>query len=208
LGNYTLETIGDLTGLSAPYKALCEQLTEQKTDKQTEITAAQEEKTELEELKASVNRSLYTRPISDKLRKIFEYQKELKDQTLFLSVHSNSTDQVNGTVSGTMNYFVQPSTTDRSPYGVYTHQYDTSARYNASIKIASATARAAGTKLVSGGTMNDNNICILRETNLVSTLVEMAYINNASDRAKLTSPAYQQRFANGIVQGVYDYFGT
>ena len=98
-----------------------------------------------------------------------------------------------------MNYFVQPSTTDRSPYGVHLP-----VRYLGALQRLHQDRQRHGAGCGHQAGLRRNHERqqhrILRETNLVSTLVEMAYINNASDRAKLTSPAYQQRFANGIVQ--------
>ncbi|ALV21555.1 N-acetylmuramoyl-L-alanine amidase [Carnobacterium antarcticum] len=47
---------------------------------------------------------------------------------------------------------------------------------------------------------------VIRETNMPAVLLELGFIDNASERSKLVTNNYQEKLANGIVQGIVDYF--
>ena len=47
----------------------------------------------------------------------------------------------------------------------------------------------------------------LRHTTLPAALVEVGYLSCPAEREKLQDPAYQDRIAEGIVQGILDYLG-
>lgn len=46
------------------------------------------------------------------------------------------------------------------------------------------------------------NFCVLRETNMPAVLVELAFISNDTERAKLVSPESQKDFATAIKAGI------
>ena len=50
------------------------------------------------------------------------------------------------------------------------------------------------------------NLWVLRSPDIPSLLIETGYLSNPSEARKLASPAYQQRLADAIVQGVMNYF--
>lgn len=51
------------------------------------------------------------------------------------------------------------------------------------------------------------NLHVTRETNMPAVLLETAFINNPEDEKKLFDPAFQDRVADAIVAGIYEYFG-
>lgn len=48
---------------------------------------------------------------------------------------------------------------------------------------------------------------VTRETNMPAVLLEPAFINNPDDEKKLFDPTFQDRVADAIVAGIYEYFG-
>ena len=46
---------------------------------------------------------------------------------------------------------------------------------------------------------------VLSQNNITAVLVEVGYISNAKERAKLTQKAYQTKIAKSIYQGLKDY---
>jgi N-acetylmuramoyl-L-alanine amidase len=52
----------------------------------------------------------------------------------------------------------------------------------------------------------DSNYAVLRETNLTSALIEMGFITNHQDRARLQSAAGQQQMADSIAEAVYRFY--
>ena len=61
---------------------------------------------------------------------------------------------------------------------------------------------AVGTK--DNGVRTNPSLYVLRRTTMPAILVELGYITNAADAAKLRDN--QQEFADGIYQGVLEYF--
>ncbi len=51
------------------------------------------------------------------------------------------------------------------------------------------------------------NIHVTRETNMPAILLEVGFINHLDDEKKLFDPAFQDRVADAIVAGIYEYFG-
>ncbi|EGO63211.1 N-acetylmuramoyl-L-alanine amidase family protein [Acetonema longum] len=47
---------------------------------------------------------------------------------------------------------------------------------------------------------------VLRNNAVPSVLVEMGFVTNAAEAAKLKTPSYQQRLAEGVYQGIIRYF--
>ena len=51
-----------------------------------------------------------------------------------------------------------------------------------------------------------STLAVLRETNLVSAIVEMGFLSNADDRTDLLSPSGQDNIAAGIAEGVRRWY--
>lgn len=108
---------------------------------------------------------------------------------LFVSIHVNSAGSPAG--SGTETY------------------YDSSKNANSAEsrelaeEIQKQLIALAGTK---NRGVKDNSYYVIREQNIPSVLVELGFISNAEDRAKLASPEYHEIFAQAIFQGIYNYY--
>lgn len=62
------------------------------------------------------------------------------------------------------------------------------------------------------GTNNDKvrqgSLALVRNTNALSILIEVAYMINPEDNAKLIDTAFQQQCAKSIADGIEKYFTT
>lgn len=56
--------------------------------------------------------------------------------------------------------------------------------------------------------VKEAGFAVLRNTNMTSVLVETAFIDSASDAAKLADSYCQQLFADSIARGICDYYGV
>lgn len=109
---------------------------------------------------------------------------------LFVSVHVNAAPQA-------------PSANGAETY------YDTSE--NANGNESKELAQEIQKQLVALAGMNDRGarnsaFYVVREQNIPSVLVELGFITNSGDFAKLASPEYYEIFAEAIYQGIYNYY--
>lgn len=109
----------------------------------------------------------------------------------FISIHCDSTPKPNS-ASGTTTYF---------------HASDPDGR-----ALAQAIQKhlAAVTGLPNRGARSDTSIyqsgfAVLRRSQMPAVLIEVAYINHDTDRAKLKDPKFQQRVAEAIVAAIKAY---
>ena len=102
---------------------------------------------------------------------------------IFISVHNNSTPTRNSG-SGTQTYFRTPQ----------------------SIPLAAAMHEelVKALELRDGGVRN-GNYAVIRESKMPSVLLEIAFINNLKEEQLLNSPAFRQKAAEGILNGVRRY---
>lgn len=107
------------------------------------------------------------------------------DADVFVSLHSNAA--VNA-----------PSFT-----GIYTYYYPTSRR-GAQLAQSIQAPLCAITGAIDRGTESADFV-VLRETNMCAVLVEMGFMSNSGELQKLTTPAYQDKLAAGIAQGIAAY---
>jgi N-acetylmuramoyl-L-alanine amidase len=103
----------------------------------------------------------------------------------FISIHGNANP--NPAINGTE---------------VYLYQFGTQAQWMAQ-RLMDGITSAVGTR--NNGIRLNPGLYVLRRTQMPSLLVELAYLTNTSDAAKLRDRQYQ--FANGIYQGILKYFG-
>ena len=52
----------------------------------------------------------------------------------------------------------------------------------------------------------DNAFYVVREQNIPSVLVELGFITNTDDYAKLASPEFHEIYAQAVYQGIYNYY--
>lgn len=103
----------------------------------------------------------------------------------FISIHANSTGKV-GSATGTETLYTRE---ESKPLANIIHKH-----------------LIAATGLADRG-VKYQNIHVTRETNMPAILLEVGFINHPEDEKKLFDPAFQDRVADAIVAGIYEYFG-
>ncbi len=130
------------------------------------------------------------------LNKIFEYQKDrFFEDFVFVSVHHNGPHGY-----GTYTYAMS---NESNP--VYYREYDQSAIDMLAIRLQAAMVRGGG--FVNRG-IRYNDFFMLRETNIVSGLLEIAYLHNKYDRKKLLDQKIMESVTDELVLGIESYFYT
>lgn len=179
-------------------------------------TAAQNNINELNNLKAHMNNVIEanekagryfntpystSRPIADVLKRIFEYENtpEIYENVIFISIHSNADDST--ATNGTVVYYINNSFADSKNY--YTNYSNVKRNEKLSTLLCNQVAAAGGFK---NRGLLVNDFYMIREINMPSALIEVAFHTNTSDRAKLSDNNYRKRIANGIAYGVIEYF--
>lgn len=104
---------------------------------------------------------------------------------IYLSIHANSF--VNRTVGGTATYYYQKS------------QYDAMLAQN----IQAGVVQSAG---LSNRGVFPQNFYVIKRTLMPAALVEMGFISNPDEEKLLNDPVFQQKVAQGIVQGMDRFF--
>jgi N-acetylmuramoyl-L-alanine amidase len=102
----------------------------------------------------------------------------------FISIHANSTGKV-GSATGTETLYTRE---ESKPLATIIHKH----------LIAATGLKDRGVKY--------QNIHVTRETNMPAILLEVGFINHPDDEKKLFDPAFQDRVADAIVAGIYEYF--
>jgi N-acetylmuramoyl-L-alanine amidase len=110
---------------------------------------------------------------------------------LFISIHNDSTPHLNS-ASGTTTYY---------------HAADPSSR---ALAVCVQDAVRAVTGLPSKGALSDSvlyasGLAVLRNSTMPAVLCEVAYINNSGDRSRLVDPAFQERVAQAMCDGLRSY---
>lgn len=109
---------------------------------------------------------------------------------LFVSIHSNAMEEGYEHINGTM-VFYGAAKDKENPW--------VSSKALAG-NILTDLTEAIETK--NQGVQNGDQLAVIRGTVAPAVLVELAFITNPEDRAKLVSPEYQQKAAQGIVSGI------
>ncbi len=110
---------------------------------------------------------------------------------VFVSIHANS---FNGSANGSETYY-----------------YGNSRATNPNIDDSKMLAAKIQDRLVVAMKTIDRgdkhgNFHVIRENTMPAILVELAFIDNKSDNAKLASPTYRQEAAEAIYLGIVDYY--
>ncbi|NLW06572.1 MAG: SH3 domain-containing protein [Clostridia bacterium] len=112
---------------------------------------------------------------------------------IFISIHANAS--YSPSTSGTSTYFYAPPGTSLG------QQREERQRLAAAIQ--SALVTAIGRKNLG---VREANFSVLRNTVMPSVLVETAFISNPVEEKLLADPAFQDRVAKGIFNGISNYF--
>lgn len=108
---------------------------------------------------------------------------ERYDGDIFVSIHSNSNNDRN--IHGAMTFY----STDRSKKLAKTIQKNLIYRSKAQDK-----------------GIENAGFYVLRNTSMPSVLVEMGFVTNPQEAKRLSNAAYRQKIANGIYEGIEEYF--
>lgn len=109
----------------------------------------------------------------------------LKRADLFISIHCNAMPQHN-TMSGTETYYWSPQSLDLAR------------------ALHAEAVQAMGGR---DGGIRRRAFAVIHHTTMPSVLIEVGYIDNVSDEAKLGDPAFQEAFGSAVRDGVLRYFG-
>ncbi len=112
---------------------------------------------------------------------------------VFVSIHCNS--NTSSSPSGTETHVYYPL----SDPNLYMQKEE---RYNLALRIQQEMIAALG---LNDRGVKQSNFQVLRETNMPSALVEMAFLSNSSDAAVLAQGSVQKQAARAIARGINDY---
>lgn len=113
--------------------------------------------------------------------------------SIFVSIHCNS--NISSSPSGTETYCYYPL----SDPNLYIQKDE---RYNLALRIQQEMIAALG---LNNRGVKQANFQVLRQTDMPSALVEMAFISNPSDAALLAQGSVQKQAAKAIAKGISDY---
>jgi len=122
---------------------------------------------------------------------------------MLLSIHFNAGGR--GVARGIETYYYQ-SQADRVPK-INKENHNNAERLERSRKLANKVQQ----NLLYQTGANDRGVkrasfTVLRETSIPSILVELGFIDNPEERNKIKTNEYQERLANGIVDGIVEYY--
>ena len=122
---------------------------------------------------------------------------------MLLSIHFNAGGR--GIARGIETYYYQ-ATADRVPK-INKENHNNAERLERSRKLANKVQQ----NLLYQTGANDRGVkrasfTVLRETSIPSILVELGFIDNPEERNKIKTDEYQERLANGIVDGIVAYY--
>ncbi|MBP1915464.1 uncharacterized protein YjdB [Lederbergia galactosidilyticus] len=127
------------------------------------------------------------------------------DADIFISVHHNSTAFATTIVNGIESYYYKYN--KEYPSKINQDMHNNPERIKKSITLASLVHQNMHKKT---GAVNRGiggaSFAVVRETKMPATLLELGYINNATERIKLVSDSYQNKLAEAIANGVDQYF--
>jgi len=108
---------------------------------------------------------------------------------IFVSIHANYAD--NTAAQGTETYYA------KTPGDVYEEDIDLATFVN--------------NQIVKNVNMKDRRVremkyIVIANTNIPAILVELGFLSNSEDRAKLTDDQYVELFAESIYKGIVEYY--
>lgn len=148
--------------------------------------------------------------INENLKEIFDLTRLNDDSIIFVAIHCNSTADETTNASGIQVYY-----RDSGPYsswGTYGVNTDYYKGYNDAKRLRLAQSLLKHTTQNAGfsGSYSSpykQDFAVLRETNIVSVLMEIGFINNPKDREHLLKAQTRENVAKGMYLGIVEYFG-
>jgi hypothetical protein len=122
--------------------------------------------------------------------------------TIFISIHVNSTVDNETSASGVKVYVSDKNT---SYYSKYYSNYNQTLRDKlGALLLSNLNSTTSFSKKTTK--ITKSSLSVLRENNLVSALIEVGFLNNSSDRKLLLQNATQENSALGMFNGIRAYF--
>ncbi len=112
---------------------------------------------------------------------------------MFISIHGNSS--TNTSANGIQVYYYAPS----GNANLYAQSY---VRKTLANKVSEGLKDSTGTK----SDVRTGNYAVIRETDRPCLLVETGFLSNAAEEALLAKDSYRQKLAQGIYEGIVEYF--
>src|SRR5699024_2702803 len=148
-----------------------------------------------------------TKRINKKLKEVFEITKKLYEgNTIFVSIHINSTDtDTITTASGVQAYYRPNNSSIYTTYPNYYRNYNDNKRLKLTTSMLRNTSKNTNFK---GNWSNPlvKDLSVLREQNLPSVLMEIGFINNPNDSKLLQEKQTRENAAKGMYYGIVEYF--
>ncbi len=155
----------------------------------------------------------YPKGVDPVIRNILDIQSGYSN-CIFLSLHCNAAAEPD-TLKGTKVYYA----TNASVYNMqvssskdivkpeYQNFNDTERQRLANIIYSNITGDLPGmTYFDPDEAVQATDYSVIRETNLVSALIEMGFVNHTEDREVLLQPANQEKYAQAIYRSIIEYF--
>lgn len=122
---------------------------------------------------------------------------------IFVSIHVNSFG--NGNARGIETYWYEYSSA--YPPAINAQYHNNPTRLANSSRLANSIQRhlISSTNAYNRG-VNRNTFAVLRETRMPAVLIETGFIDNVNESNQLRNDAYQNKLAQGIVEGIIEYF--
>lgn len=124
---------------------------------------------------------------------------------LFISIHFNAA--TSPSASGVETYYYQYYSDYPSRINKTYHNDKERLRLSASLA-STIQNSVVGTSGAKNGGVKRNTFAVLRETTAPAVLLELGYLSNSAENRKIATVDYREKLANGIVQGITDYYKT
>jgi peptidoglycan hydrolase-like protein with peptidoglycan-binding domain len=142
---------------------------------------------------------------SNDLKKVMDLTREkYQDKIVFIAIHLNATNTTQTTASG-MYTFYRDNQPDSYNNADYYENYNSAARIKFASKLLQETTNATSFSKKQTAPHNDD-FSVLRENNVVSSLVEVGFMTNPSDLSLVAQPSYREKVAYGMFRGISEYF--
>jgi len=149
--------------------------------------------------------------INEKLKEIFDLTRlNYDDSIIFIAIHCNSTADETTNASGVQAYYRDNG--PHSSWGTYGVNSDYYKGYNDAkrLKLAQSLLKHTTQNAGFSGSYSSpykQDFAVLRETNIVSVLMEIGFINNPKDREHMLQEQTRENVAKGMYLGIVEYFG-
>jgi N-acetylmuramoyl-L-alanine amidase len=145
----------------------------------------------------------YQRKIHPELQKIFELENDpvIRDRFLFISLHSNATNEpINTSINGATAFYISNSYEYNAAY--YKNFSNERRSFNFGDKILDNIEKLGIKKLKA----EPQAFFVIREHNVPAVLVEHGFHTNEKDRAKLSDDAFLDKLALAYLDTIIEYF--